>query len=194
MKIIGEKRSDASVSGGSSFQDFDHTPESLPLTTCQMHSTSNASADSLSIAERSYFQERLRNRLYDVIITLFMQREADGFTKAELARILAKKPEQISRLLANPGNWTLDTVSDLLLGICKAELELEVSYPFDKKNSDEKRPTWLRERGTQIQKQLYMSHYVDHKYFVVNTVLNDYLTKSSSLASLNGMIAESKNG
>ena len=34
-----------------------------------------------------------------------------------MARRIHKRPEQITRLLGAPGNWTLDTVSDLLLGM-----------------------------------------------------------------------------
>jgi hypothetical protein len=35
----------------------------------------------------------------------------------ELAQRIRKGPDQINRWLGAPGNWTLDTISDLLLGI-----------------------------------------------------------------------------
>ena len=60
-----------------------------------------------------------------------------GITKAELADRLGKGPDQINHWLATPGNWTLDTLSDLLFGTTGAELPAQVSYPLEKaaKNS-----------------------------------------------------------
>ena len=73
---------------------------------------------------QAYFQERLKNRLHSFILRKFMEEERAGrLTKAALARRMAKRPEIVTRLLGAPGNWTLDTVSDLLLGIAAEELE-----------------------------------------------------------------------
>ena len=36
-------------------------------------------------------------------------------TRSELARLMGKRPEQVTRLLGAPGNLTLDTVSDFFL-------------------------------------------------------------------------------
>lgn len=77
----------------------------------------------ISVGTLSYFRARLKNRLFDLVLRKFLEREArDGLTKAELARKLGKRPEVITRLLAAPGNWELETVSDLLLGISAEEL------------------------------------------------------------------------
>ena len=58
-----------------------------------------------------------RLRLYEAVIKEFLE---SGVTKAELARRIGRKPEQITRWLGAPGNWTLDTVSDLLLAtLCR---------------------------------------------------------------------------
>lgn len=66
----------------------------------------------------NYFRARLKNRLHAMVLAQFMNLEKDRqFTRADLARRLGKKPEQITRWLGAPGNWTLDTVSDLLLGM-----------------------------------------------------------------------------
>jgi len=66
----------------------------------------------------NYFRARLKNRLHAMVLTQFIKLVDDKqFTKADLARRLGKKPEQITRWLGVPGNWTLDTVSDLLLGM-----------------------------------------------------------------------------
>ena len=65
----------------------------------------------------AFFQARARNRLYDLVMDRFSEQESTGLTRAELARRIGKKPEQITRLLGAPGNWTIDTASDLLLGM-----------------------------------------------------------------------------
>lgn len=70
----------------------------------------------------AFLQERLRNNLYDLVITKFLERETGGFTKAQLSRRIGYDPARISRLLGAPGNWTIATVSDLLVGIAAEEL------------------------------------------------------------------------
>ena len=66
-----------------------------------------------------YFRERLRNDLYDFVARKFLEeREKRGLSQSELARRLSRDPASINRLLGAPGNWTVATVSDLLLGIC----------------------------------------------------------------------------
>ncbi|WP_342239605.1 hypothetical protein [Inquilinus sp. OTU3971] len=72
----------------------------------------------------AYFQARLKNKLYTHVLKKFLEKEEnDGLTKAKLARRIGKKPEVVNRLLGAPGNWTLETVSDLLIGIAAEELE-----------------------------------------------------------------------
>jgi DNA-binding phage protein len=66
----------------------------------------------------SYFGERYRNRLHTEILKLFQKAQQErGLTKADLSRRLNKRPEQITRWLSAPGNWTLDTVSELMLAM-----------------------------------------------------------------------------
>jgi hypothetical protein len=80
----------------------------------------------------AYFRERLKNRLHEIILLEFLQQQdAYGLTKAELGRRIGKPPERITRLLAAPGNWTLDTASDLLLGM-GSELDFSVALLVDK--------------------------------------------------------------
>lgn len=81
-----------------------------------------ASGDRIPPGKLAYFQERTRNNLYDYVLTKFLQQERErGLTRAQLARRIGKSPEIITRLLGAPGNWTIDTISDLLLGICAEE-------------------------------------------------------------------------
>jgi hypothetical protein len=99
------------------------------MTTYQETSISSklTSGDPLSVGVLGYFRERQRLRLYELVMREFLR---TGITKAELARRMGRKPEQITRWLGAPGNWTLDTISDLLLAISGGELSASVTHPF----------------------------------------------------------------
>jgi hypothetical protein len=72
----------------------------------------------------AYFEARLRNELYNFVIGKFVEKEARGeLTRAKLARRIGYDPGQLSRVLGAPGNWTLNTISNLLLGIAAEELK-----------------------------------------------------------------------
>src|SRR5215472_6594597 len=96
------------------------------MSTFQTHLMSELSAghDGPEIPEskRVYFQERFRGRFFDFLIGLFIREQRNGLNKAKLARRIGKPPEVINRWLGAPSNLTLDSVSDLLLGICTEEL------------------------------------------------------------------------
>ena len=83
----------------------------------------------LSEGTRAYFQDRLRTRLYDLVIRELETYKSRGLTQAQLAIRIGKRTDQISRWLSSPGNLTLDTVSDLLLGIAGAELKMDIERP-----------------------------------------------------------------
>jgi len=74
-------------------------------------------SDQIPLARLAFFREELRNRLYAEIVARFHVLEDQGFTKARLARRIGKSPEQVIRWLGAPGNWTLDTASDLFTGM-----------------------------------------------------------------------------
>lgn len=79
----------------------------------------------LTPAQLGYFRSRLRTRIHEVILSIYLdEKKKSGTTKADLANRLGKAPEQITRWLAAPGNLRLDTVSDLLLAM-KQELTFE---------------------------------------------------------------------
>jgi hypothetical protein len=74
-------------------------------------------------AKRAYFQERLRGRMFDFLLGRFLTEKENGLNQAKLARRIGKPPEVINRWLGSPGNLTLDTISDLLIGIRAEELD-----------------------------------------------------------------------
>lgn len=101
---------------------------------------SSSGSRPLSRREIAYYQQRLRNRAFEAVLAYFEQRAVqEGLTKKELARRLGKDPSQITRWFSGPGNWTLDTVSDLLLAM-GAEPELAIST-FESMLQDGQSPT-----------------------------------------------------
>jgi hypothetical protein len=86
--------------------------------------------DTLSRGTRAYFQARTKNRLFDLIVTKFKERQqAENLTKAQLARRMGTRPEVVGRMLASPSNLRIDTISDLLLAIAGEELDATSSSP-----------------------------------------------------------------
>lgn len=80
------------------------------------------SDEPLSKGTLAYLEARAKNAFYDYVMVKFKEAEQKGLTKAKLARRLGKRPDQISHVLGAPGNWTLSTISELLVGISKEEL------------------------------------------------------------------------
>lgn len=74
--------------------------------------------------ERAYFGQRFRNRVHSLLLERFREAQNHGLTKAELARRIGRPPEMVHRWLAAPRNLTLDTMCELLLGICGEEFML----------------------------------------------------------------------
>lgn len=70
-----------------------------------------------------FLQERTRNNLYALVLRKFLEQERSrGLTKADLAKRIGYNQAQLNRLLGAPGNWTIKTISDLLVGISGEEL------------------------------------------------------------------------
>jgi hypothetical protein len=65
-----------------------------------------------------YFRANASSELYEYILKKFLEyQKRTKITKAQFAESIQKDAGQLNRLLAGPGNWTIETVSDLLLGM-----------------------------------------------------------------------------
>ena len=102
------------------------------------------SGEPIPLEKLAYFRERLRNKLYSLVLMEFLrQQQENGLTKADLTRRIKRKPEQVTRWLATPSNWKLDTISDLLLGL-GAELDADVSLLSGRPQRNYTGPDWLQ--------------------------------------------------
>ena len=90
--------------------------------------------------QASYFEQRFRNRIYEVVVrALEKECNVKKWKRKDLAERTGRKELQISRWLSGPGNWTLDTVSNLLFAI-DAELDFKVTGFKDKIRKNEYHP------------------------------------------------------
>jgi hypothetical protein len=85
--------------------------------------------DPIPTGTLGYFRTRNKRRAYSLVMNEF---EKSGVSQATLARRLRKKPEVVCRLLSGPGNWGLDTHSDLMFAIRGGVPTYGVDYPLDK--------------------------------------------------------------
>jgi hypothetical protein len=96
-------------------------------------STKNAAKSPRDIA---YYRRRFQNRVYAQIIKFVNEESQRGqLTKKDVAERLNKDPGQLSRLLGQPSNLTLDTITDLLLAF-----DAEAEPPEIVKFSDRLKP------------------------------------------------------
>jgi hypothetical protein len=73
----------------------------------------------IPLGTRVYLGQRAKNTFYNFVMSRF--READ-MTQAKLAKRIGKSPAQMNRMLASPGNWTIETIAVLLAGISAEEI------------------------------------------------------------------------
>ena len=72
----------------------------------------------LADREIYYYRQRQKNRIFQSVVAFFAERaERYGLTKSAIADSLGKDRAQVTRWLSGPGNWELDTISDLLLAM-----------------------------------------------------------------------------
>jgi hypothetical protein len=113
------------------------------MSTSQTSSLSKPTGcEKVPLGTLAYFRARAKRRAYDLVIKEFKK---SGLSQADLARRLGKGTDRICKLLGGPGNWTLDTVSDLLFAISGAEPKYGLDYALDKPARNFRQPEWLCE-------------------------------------------------
>lgn len=77
---------------------------------------SSTKSEPKSIRDMAYYQQRYRNRVFMKLVSWVNdQAQKQHLTQKDIAERIRKDPAIISRLLNNPTNLTLDTISDILL-------------------------------------------------------------------------------
>ena len=88
--------------------------------------------DAIPAKEIAYYNRRLQNLVFQAVITAFSNEvKAGRITRSALAKRTGASRSQITRWFAHPSNWTLDTISTLLIGM-GAELESKVIFLQDR--------------------------------------------------------------
>lgn len=98
-------------------------------------------SDQIPIGTLGYMRARNKHRIYSLVIDEFRR---SGISQADLARRLGKTNQDgICRWLAAPGNWTLNTVSDLLFAISGAEAAYALNHPLTQAQRNDTKPDWI---------------------------------------------------
>lgn len=97
-------------------------------------------SNQIPLGTLGYFRARHRGRVYELVLNEFKD---SGLTQADLARRLGGPPEVVCRLLGSPGNWTLNTVSDLLFAINGGEVNYSISYALGAPSRNFDMSDWL---------------------------------------------------
>ena len=88
----------------------------------------------------AFARARNRNKANSLLLKLFQE---SGLSKKEIADMLGKKPEQITRWLGGPGNVTLDTISDLAFAMQGNFIEILTRDELSKAKSNHSSPEWI---------------------------------------------------
>ena len=96
----------------------------------------------------AYFSARNRRKIYSAVIKEFKKSK---LTQAQLARRMGQRTDVICRWLSGPGNYTLDTVSNLLFGISGGELTYTVSHPLAESPRNYTIPDWVNKLSSTIE-------------------------------------------
>lgn len=87
-----------------------------------------------------YVRTRNKNKAHSLLLEIF---EESNLSKADLAKMLDKKPEQITRWLAGPGNLKLDTLSDLIFAMKGEFFVVNCKDELARGKSNRRSPEWL---------------------------------------------------
>ena len=86
----------------------------------------STSSKKISSKDIFFFRQRLKNKIFQSVLSHFAGLAKEkNLAKKDIANLLDKDPSQITRWFSGPNNWTLDTISDLLLAM-EAELKHEI--------------------------------------------------------------------
>jgi len=95
------------------------------------------------LGQLGYARQKLRNRAHNL---LHSEMNANDLTQSEISILAGKDKSSLSRLLGAPNNFTLDTLSDLILAITGKEVALSLSEPNDAPKANFDTMAWLEDQ------------------------------------------------
>jgi len=96
--------------------------------------------DEISLYSLGFVRARNKNKIHSLLLEALHK---SGLTKSDLAKRLNKRPEQITRWLSEPGNLTLDTLSDLVFALRGDFIKVSFEDALSKEKSNQRVPDWL---------------------------------------------------
>lgn len=103
-----------------------------------------AKGEKIPLYDLATVRSRNKNKAHSLLLELFQESE---ISKAELALMLGKRPEQITRWLGGPGNLTLETISDLIFAMKGEFFSVECKDDLSRGRSNRQVPTWVSNVG-----------------------------------------------
>ncbi len=94
----------------------------------------------IKLFDLAFVRARNRNKAHSALLEEFA---ASGISRSELAKMVGKRPEQITRWLAGPGNLTLDTLSDLVFALRGHFVSWQSSDELARPRVNFRRPDWV---------------------------------------------------
>jgi hypothetical protein len=104
-----------------------------------------------SVRDISYYRQRYRNRVFSKLVE-FISEEAqrNQVTQKDMAERLDKDPAVICRLLSQPSNLTLDSLSDILLAVDAEAEPPEIVRFQDRRPSNYMHPLIAKALNVQV--------------------------------------------
>ncbi|HVA68379.1 MAG TPA: helix-turn-helix transcriptional regulator [Candidatus Binataceae bacterium] len=88
------------------------------ITSQQMSMLFDLRRKPIPVGTLAYFRARLKDRFHALILDAFLKQVKEAkLNQKELAARIGRDTAQINRWLGEASNWTLDTISDLMVGM-----------------------------------------------------------------------------
>lgn len=129
--------------------------------------------EQLSKRSLGYATEQAREQLFDMVTQSYIEA---GVSKATIARRLGKDPAQISRLLSASGNWTIDTVAEILFAIDGSFFVASKMHPDTCAKSNDTHSKYLAGPRAQSNANIVFLSYERNSFERSSTNLNTYYT------------------
>lgn len=104
----------------------------------------------IPLSHLAYARARARNKAH---AQLLLALKESGISRADLARMLGKRPEQLTRWLGGPGNMTIDTLADILFATQGVMLDFTRDDVLAKPPRNHRGPDWMETPIVETPKQ-----------------------------------------